>query len=477
VFVAVRRLVSRRAGIIAAAALATMPFYFLMARQATTDMPFVALATSGAMCFAIALWDERAHRSAWAYAGHAFLAFATLAKGLLGFGLAGAAFLAWFLVTGEWRLLARLRLVERLGGVPLPVGPAVFLAIAAPWYVAMSLFRGVDEESKTFAYRFWIHDHVKRLGQGVHTTTPGGTFDYFLEQLGFGLFPWVAAIPGALGELARVRLAGRSRRDDLVLFAGLWALVAYVTMSVSATKFHHYIFPAVPALAILCAVFLDRLLEDGLEAHLGALLLGFAAYVVVAHSLWLEPKALPDLFVYNYERPYPEKELAELHRAHRLGPFLFSLRARPFFSALFAAGGVALAAAWFWRARRAMVAALLAVATVSAIYASWVHWRELAPHWSQRGLFQTYLAERESAEEPIVAYLMNWRGETFYSRNLVRQVKDAGLMKELAERPGRTWVIVERARYGALRQAVGPAPALRIADRSTNKFYLVEMGP
>ena len=196
VFVAVRRLLSRRAGYLAAAALATMPFYFLMARQAITDMPFVALMTSGAMCFAIALWDERAHRSAWAYGGYAFLAFATLAKGLLGFGLAGAAFFAWFLVTGEWRLLGRLRVVERVRGVSLPVGPALFLAIAAPWYVVMSLFRGLDDESKTFAYRFWIHDHLKRLAEGVHTTTPGGTFDYFIEQLGFGLFPWVAALPG-----------------------------------------------------------------------------------------------------------------------------------------------------------------------------------------------------------------------------------------------------------------------------------------
>ena len=475
VFVAVRRLVSRRAAYVAAIALATMPFYFLMARQAITDMPFVALMTSGAMCFAIALWDERAHRSAWAYAGYAFLAFATLAKGLLGFGVAAAAFLAWFLVTGEWRLLARLRLVERVRGVPLPIGPAVFLAIAAPWYLVLSLFRGVDDESKTFAYRFWIHDHLKRLGEGVHTTTPGGSFDYFVKQLGFGLFPWVAAVPGALGELARVRLAGRTRRDDVVLFAGLWALVTYVLMSLSATKFHHYIFPAVPAFAILCGAFVDRVLEDGLEAHLGALLLGAAAYVVVAHSVWFEPKALPDLYVYNYERPYPEKELAELHRGVRLGPLFFSFAARPFLSALFAAGGVALGAAWIWRARRAMVAALVGLATAFALYVSWVHWRELTPHWSQRDLFWTYLAERSSPDEPIIAYYMNWRGETFYSRNLVRQVQDANRMKEIAERPGRKWVIVERARYGALRQAVGPKPTLRIADRSTNKFFLVAL--
>jgi 4-amino-4-deoxy-L-arabinose transferase-like glycosyltransferase len=473
VFVAVARIASRRAGFVAAAALATMPFYFLMARQAITDMPFVALMTGGAMCFAVALLDERAHRSAWAYAGYAFLAFATLAKGLLGFALAGAAFLAWFALTGEWRLLSRLRLVERVRGVPLPLGPALFLAIAAPWYVVLSLFRGVDDESKTFAYRFWIHDHVKRLGEGVHTTTPGGSFAYFVEQLGYGLFPWVAALPGALGDLARVRLSDRTRRDDLLLLAGIWAVITYVLMSLSATKFHHYVFPAVPALAILCGLFVDRVLEEGLEAHAVALLLGLAAFAVVGHSLFAEPKALPDLYVYNYERPYPEKELAELHPGWRFGPFLIALAPHPFFSALFTAGGVAMVAAWLWRSRRGMLAALLGVATAFALYVSWLHFPELSAHWTQREIFRSYLAQRASPDEPVIAYYMNWRGETFYSRNLVREVQDAARMKELVERAGRKWVIVERSRYGALRQVVGTKPRLRIADRSTNKFFLV----
>src|SRR5206468_8569575 len=70
VYLGVSRLASRRAGLLAAAILATAPFYALLARQATTDMPFVALMTSGAMCFAVALWDERAHRAAWAYGGY-----------------------------------------------------------------------------------------------------------------------------------------------------------------------------------------------------------------------------------------------------------------------------------------------------------------------------------------------------------------------------------------------------------------------
>ncbi len=473
VYLAVSRLASRRAGLFAAAALATMPFYAFMARQAVTDMPFVALMTCGAMSFAVALWDERAHRSAWAYAGYLFLAFATLAKGLLGFGLAAAAFLAWFLLTGDWRRMARLRLAERIGGLWVPLGPLVFLAVAAPWYLVLSLFRGRDDESHSFAYRFWIHDHFKRVGQGVHTTTPGGSFAYFVEQLGYGIFPWVAALPGGLMELARVKSKDPNSRSSLTLFAGAWAVITYVLMSVSATKFHHYIFPAVPAVAILCALFLDRLLEEGLELHAGALVLGLAAFAVVGHSLWAQPKALPDLFVYNYDRPYPEREIAELHRGVAVARWLLSLAPRPVMATLFTAGGAAVVLAWSWRSRRGVAGGLVALAAAFAIWLSWFHWRELSPHWSQRDIFWTYLSERSTPDEPIAAYYMNWRGETFYSRNLVRQAQDNQKIRDFADRPGRKWIVTERGRYGALRSALDPSARLRIADRTDNKLYLV----
>ncbi len=470
---AVGRLVSRRAGLLAGVALATTPFFALMARQATTDMPFVALMTSGAMCFAVALWDERAHRRAWAYAGYLFLGFATLAKGLLGVALPGAAFLAWFLVSGDWGRLERALLVEKVRGRPVPVGPLLFLSVAAPWYLAMSLFAGRDDESKTFVTRFWIHDHFRRVGTGVHTTTPGGGFDYFLEQLGSGLHPWVAALPGGLGLLLRVRPRDRDPASSLTLFAGLWLAVTYAVMTFSATKFHHYILPAVPAAAVLCALFLDRLLADGPEEHAVALLLGLVAFAAVGYGLWSRPRNLADLFVYNYDRPYPEREIAGLHPGVALGPWVASLAPRPVMAFLFTAGGAAILLGWLWRARRAVAGALLAVALAFGIWVSWFHWRELSPHWSQRDLFWTWLAQRGSPAEPVAAWYMNWRGETFYSRNLVRQIQDAGELRDWAARAGRAWVVTERSRLQSLRAALPPGRRARVADRSSVKYYLV----
>jgi len=473
VYAAVSRLSSRRAGLLSALALATSPFYALLARQAIPDMPFVALLTAGTLAFAVALLDEEEPAAGWAYAGYVCLAYATLAKGLLAVGLAGATFLTWLVVTGDWRRLARLRIVERVGGAWLPLGPLAFLAVAAPWYAVMTAFPGRDDEGLTFAYRFWIHDHAKRLATGVHTTTPVGGFAYYLEQLGNGTFPWVAALPGALAELFRARPRSREPRDGLALLCGLWALAAYVLMSLSATKFHHYIFPAVPPLAVLAGLFLERLLREGPGEHVPALLVGVALAAVVGHGLWARPQGFADLFVYNYDRPWPERELRELHPGHRLGPLVFSLAPRAVVSGI--AGGLVagLLLGVAWRSARWFAGSLAAAALALAVWLSFLHWRELSPHWTQRDVFRTYLRERAGPDEPVVAYFMNWRGETFYGRNRVREVLDDDRMREIAARPGRIWVLAEKGRHAALRAAVGPSRTLRVVDRSSNKYELV----
>ena len=40
-----------------------------------------------------------------------------------------------------------------------------------------------------------------------------------------------------------------------------------------------------------------------------------------------------------------------------------------------------------------------------------------SPHWGQREVIEAYYKNRESPEEPLVAYQMNWKGENFYTGN------------------------------------------------------------
>ena len=103
-------------------------------------------------------------------------------------------------------------------------------------------------------------------------------------------------------------------------------------------------------------------------------------------------------------------------------------------------------------------------------------WRNLSPHWSQRDLFWIYYHQSQP-DEPIGAYQMNWRGEQFYSKNTVREIARQGppmcTLAEFMNGPGpRKWILVEQARVGALRTALGGSARLRVVESRNNKFAL-----
>ena len=121
------------------------------------------------------------------------------------------------------------------------------------------------------------------------------------------------------------------------------------------------------------------------------------------------------------------------------------------------------------------VAALAGLAVAFAIFCGWYHWRKLSPHWTQRDLFWVYYHQSQP-DEPIGAYQMNWRGETFYSKNTVRQVArpaPAESLQDFVNGPGaRKWILVEQARLGPLRSALGASARLRVVESRNNKFVL-----
>ncbi len=618
---ALARTVNRRVGLAAAFVLATMPLYFLISRQAVTDTPFVATLIAAMACAMVGLFDTKTRRrAAWWYAFYVLLGLSTLAKGILGVALPAAVLLlyaAFFVFPWSWdSLQAHGRwLVERArglwpsarasrqaAGTPTPVlfaelgrmhffsGVAVFLAVALPWYLTLSLFPAVDLENKTFFYRFFIHDHVNRLLEGVHTTTPGGTFIYFIEQGGFAIFPWVALVPGALAGVVRLRLGAQDTRTRVAFIALAWTVVAFFVMDISATKFHHYVLPVLPGVAILVALFVDELWEDGIAAHGVSLLLGLIFFILVGKDLASNPKDFTDLFVYNYDRPYPVEldtrgirfgdhvlaigdvvaavllaaaayffvdgskdrqdgwssrvsaavlgatglaalvsgkvagvspllvwaicvaaaaafalvvamRLKGQARRSALGMawFVAAVAAALLFAGLraglndplllllrqplnvktamgwcFAMAGVALVVAAVRGARAELFTTFCVLSLGFALWFSWSHWVDLSHHWTQRDLFWRYYDQRRPYE-PITAYMMDWKGETFYSRNTVRQIKDsAPRLTIYGQLPGRKWALVEQARLGLLRQAVGPDKPVNPIDRNLNvKFVLV----
>src|SRR5439155_109469 len=102
-----------------------------------------------------------------------------------------------------------------------------------------------------------------------------GTFEYYLLQIGHGMYPWTGFVGAAIvSSLAKLRRPTQSDgRAKLRIFALVWLLVMFGTMSLVNTKFHHYILPGLPALAILIGLFIDDLVTAPSVADALSLLL------------------------------------------------------------------------------------------------------------------------------------------------------------------------------------------------------------
>ncbi|MFT3923047.1 MAG: glycosyltransferase family 39 protein [Myxococcales bacterium] len=226
------------------------------------------------------LRKERRTQQLAMFGFYLFCSLAWMAKGIPGFALPGIIAAFYLFATARWSLLLSGRL--RIGA-----GILTIAVTGLPWYVAM-----YGRLGPFFTDRLLIHDHINRLASGVHGDT--GSIEYFLAQLGYGAFPWIGLFP--LGFVAFLNLlppgdeAHERKRRSAILLA-LWASAAFVLFNAMITKFHHYIFPAVPPFALLIGVFLDRALgrNGELRREWGAVALtlaGTLALVLAGGSIY-----------------------------------------------------------------------------------------------------------------------------------------------------------------------------------------------
>jgi len=505
------RLLGRRVGFLAGLVLATSPQYFFLARQGMTDMPFVAPMTAALCFFMLAMFGEESEREAryariafWAafalvvlpqlvmlatglrapirvagfrlWAGlhvvpylavgavllwfarrvrsarqhYLFLFYlmcgiAMLAKGLPGPVLPGLVILGYILASGEWRMVLR---------AEIPRGFLVLALAAVPWYHGMLVRAG-----KGFWNEFFGHHHIKRLTSGVHGDK--GTFEYFVHQLGFALFPWTALVPAAIANA--IGWAKPSTNVERTrLFVGVWALALFTLFSISVTKFHHYIFPAVPALAILVAIWIDDLLSGRVRGVPVVIALSLLFFFFVARDLALNPQRLIWLYCYNYGRAWPP--------GYEYGPWLLGIGLAALIAVL--ALGIARVRTWG-------VVGLGLVAVTMTWFSLNKYQVEIGPHWSQKEVLKTYYRLRRGPEEELMAWQMNWRGETFYTKAQVAvtmTADNAKFQSWLRERAGkRVFLMCERGRWSQLRGLMPTErgkQSLRLLDDRSNKFYL-----
>jgi 4-amino-4-deoxy-L-arabinose transferase-like glycosyltransferase len=203
---------------------------------------------------------ERHTQALYMYGFYLCCALGLMAKGLPGVLLPGIISLFYLLTAKRWQLLTE-------GTLRIGSGTLLVLVCGLPWFLAMHIRHGSG-----FLDRILVHDHLNRLASGVHGDT--GTIQYFIEQLGTGLFPWVALVPAAIAyglhrvnHLDAVTDPRQRIQNHILLIWGLWLVCGFALFSAMITKFHHYAFPVVPAAAFLTGIVFDRLLAQDLSSR------------------------------------------------------------------------------------------------------------------------------------------------------------------------------------------------------------------
>ncbi len=368
-----------------------------------------------ATCFGLVVYLAFARpvverRRVFLMAFYVFLALATMAKGLLGFMLPGAVLFFYILITREWRMLKR---------VDLHLGIPLFVAVGFPWYAAMLI-----RHTQGFWNRFFVHDHFKRLAGGVHHLDDG-SFEYFIQWLGYGMFPWVAFIPAALGHFWSGK--GLKMEDDrgrATLMLLLWTVLGFTLFTLASTKFHYYIFPVLPTMGMLIALALDDALDRELPHPWPLYFIGIGILGIVLWDLLKDPQLLKNMFTYKTDRKW---EMA-WNSGFRWTMFAVSVPA---------IAGTILLLVRNRLVRRASIAAIFVSATAFAYFCLDDYMPEISSTWSQKGIWDAYYSQctrvpgppgaqrfKRFCKQPVMAYKLNWRGETFYTQNEVIPIRD-----------------------------------------------------
>ena len=362
-------------------------------------------------------------------------ALAVLAKGPVGLLLP----LGIALVTlaadrrlGEWRRFAP------------ALGPLLFAAVVGSWMAAATLWSGAD-------YSVWgaLREHfVDRAVHGLDHRQPPW---YYLEVLPLHLLPWTGLVPGALVLAWRRRgLAG----DRFLLVAALFVVAFF---SISPEKRNLYALPAVPALALLVARFIDAVTAPGSDpgtAPIGRrwLLAGQAA---LGGLLALVGLVVPFAARGREEAPYwMALVLAALLLATGVATLRACRRPRPLRAALAPAAGFA-------------AGYLFVVTFVDPA---------LEPRKSARPFSERLAAATESsraAGHEVVAFDLANLPEAFafYTGGAVYTVetKDPELLAEHLRQPEEVWAIVRRAGLDRLRAEVRERLAIVDEDRLSRR--------
>ncbi|MGH7766172.1 MAG: ArnT family glycosyltransferase [Candidatus Binatia bacterium] len=233
------------AGLWSSLILLTSPLFVAFSRAVIFDMTLTFFITTALWAFYRG-WDAGSKSPRiFLLVMYTAMGCATLVKGPIGVMIPGAVIALHLLLS---RRLSMLRRME------IPLGLALFLLVAAPWYAWAEI------RNPGYLRYFLLEENFLRyLTPHFEREQP---WYYYGGILAGGFFPWTALIYLPFKNLASLL------KDERKLFLLLWAIVPLVVFSFSASKQPGYILPIFPPLALLTAeAFLSVLADPTAKAR------------------------------------------------------------------------------------------------------------------------------------------------------------------------------------------------------------------
>ena len=194
------------------------------------------------------------------------LGLGNLAKGPAPLPYVFIPLLVYIVVLRKWSLIGKL----------LPVaGPAVLLAIALPWPLAVAHRLNWD-------ILLWKQEFLDRL---VGSYARGNYPIYYYSGMIFKyVTPWIAFLPMAL--IAPFYNTW-GKKQAVMKFLWLWFVAGLVFLTINAGKRQHYLMPLMPAMAVLVGIVLEDMIFTN-EVYSRR----FAKNILIAHVVFLTAAAI-----------------------------------------------------------------------------------------------------------------------------------------------------------------------------------------
>jgi 4-amino-4-deoxy-L-arabinose transferase-like glycosyltransferase len=229
-----KTMVAADVGVVSGMMLTACPGLFALARYAILDTLFTMFVFGSAAFLAVAALGDRPRLQWLAYV---FLALGVLTKGPIALVLCGLTFLVAVAASADVR--------RRLVRLHWFLGVLLVVALSAPPFIYLYLRFG-----QAFVNGYFLDENLRLFASSRFRNQPG--FGFYFQILAAGLLPWTGLLIGRFVDDVRAVVRGE-RLDSVETMLWAWTGAVVGFFSLSSFKRDHYVFPAAPALCLLCA--------------------------------------------------------------------------------------------------------------------------------------------------------------------------------------------------------------------------------